>query len=152
MQISSDFAIPLPPDDAYRLLLDLDLVVPCMPGATLGDPTGDGGRRVSVTVRLGAMRLSYDGTVRIVEGDPASRRAVLEGQAREARGQGNAKATITMTVSAADDGSRADALADIVLSGRAATMGRGIVQDVSRRMIADMAACLQGRLSTSESR
>jgi uncharacterized protein len=152
MEIAADFPIPLPPDEAYRLLLDLDVVVPCMPGATLGDATDDGGRRVAVAVKLGPMKMNYEGTVRVVEGDPAARRAVLEGQARETRGQGNARATITMTVTATEEGSRAEAIADIALSGRAATMGRGVVQDVSRRLIADMAASLEDRLSTSDSR
>ena len=99
MQITNQFTIGLPPEDAYRLLLDLEQVTPCLPGAELGGPKDDGGRAVKVTVKLGPMRFVYEGSVQIAEQDDAARRAVLVGQARESRGQGSAQATIAMTVS-----------------------------------------------------
>jgi hypothetical protein len=84
--------------------------------------------------------------VRIAEGDDSARRAVLVGAARETRGQGTANATITMTVSPAGDAaSRVDSVAEIGLTGRAAQTGRGIVEDVSRRMVGQMAECLAAK-------
>lgn len=148
MQITNEFALELPPDRAYRLLLDLEQVTPCLPGAELGEEKEDGARAVKVTVKLGPMRFVYDGTVRIAEADDAAQRAVLVGEAREARGQGSAQATIAMTVSAADAGSRVEAVADVELTGRAAQMGRGVVEDVAKRMIADMATCLESRFGS----
>jgi carbon monoxide dehydrogenase subunit G len=145
MDIASDFELDLPPDEAYVLLLDLERVAPCMPGATLGEEREDGSRQLTVTVRLGPMKFIYGGTVRIAERNDAARRAVLVGAARETRGQGNASATITMTVSPADGGSRVDSLAAIELTGRAAQTGRGIVEDVSRRMVGQMAECLAAK-------
>jgi carbon monoxide dehydrogenase subunit G len=143
MEIPTHFELPLPPDEAYLLLLDLERVAPCMPGATLGDEGPDGSRNLTVTVRLGPMKFLYDGTVSIAERDDQARRAVLVGAARETRGQGTAKATITMTVSPAGDGaSRVESNAVIDLTGRAAQTGRGIVEDVSRRMVGQMAECL----------
>jgi carbon monoxide dehydrogenase subunit G len=146
MDIASDFELDLAPDDAYALLLDLEQVAPCMPGATLGAERDDGSRELSVTVRLGPMKFVYGGTVRIAERDEAARRAVLVGAADEARGQGSASAKISMTVSATPSGgSRVDSLAQIDLTGRAAQTGRGIVEDVSRRMVGQMAACLAAK-------
>jgi carbon monoxide dehydrogenase subunit G len=148
MKITNDFPLSLPPDEAYELLLDLDRVTPCMPGAVLGDATDDGGRAVKVTVKLGPLRFVYDGSVRIAEQDDAERRAVLVGAAREMKGQGNAEATITMTVAPEGDLSRVTTVAEVNLSGRAAQSGRGIVEDVSKRMIGRMTAELETRYAT----
>ncbi len=100
MQITNDFSLGLAPDQAYALLLDLEQVTPCMPGAELGEAREDGSHAVKVTVKLGPMRFVYEGTVQIAEQDAAARRAVLVGQARETRGQGSAKATIRTTSTA----------------------------------------------------
>jgi uncharacterized protein len=146
VEIVRDFALGAPPDEAYALLLDLERVTPCLPGARLGGERPDGGRDVSVAVKLGPMRFTYDGSVRIVERDDAARRAVMEGAAREAHGQGNATARIAMTVTPEGPGSAVRAVADLELSGRAAQMGRGVVDDVAGRMIGEMTACLEARL------
>ena len=146
MEITNEFELPLPPHDAYALLLDLERVTPCMPGATLGAERDDGAREVSVTVRLGPMKFVYGGTVRISERDDALLRAVLVGAAEETHGQGTATATIEMTVS--PEGERASHVATraiFQLTGRAAQTGRGIVEDVARRMVTQMAACLVER-------
>jgi carbon monoxide dehydrogenase subunit G len=148
MEITSDFELALPPDEAYELLLDLERVAPCMPGATLGGEREDGARELEVTVRLGPMKMSYGGTVEVAERDEASRRAVLVGSAREKKGQGSANARITMTVSPAGDGSRVDSTAVIDLTGRAAQTGRGLVEDVARRMVGQMAECLAAHVTS----
>lgn len=151
MEIANEFRIALPPDEAYRLLLDLEQVAPCMPGAELGAEEEDGSRQVDVTVKLGPVKFVYGGTVRIAEQDAAARRAVMFGTARETRGQGTARATIAMTVSATDgSSSKVEATADIGLTGRAAQMGRGVVEDVAARMIAEMARCLEARVESRE--
>lgn len=150
MEITNDFELPLAPDDAYRMLLDLERVAPCMPGAALGAERDDGARELTVTVRLGPMKFVYGGTVRITERDDAQRRAVLVGSANEKRGQGSASATITMTVGDADGGSRVDSVAVFELTGRAAQTGRGIVDDVARRMVNEMATCLAAKAAAAE--
>ena len=152
MQITNEFSIALSPDKAYALLLDLEQVTPCMPGAELGEAREDGSYAVKVTVKLGPMRFVYEGSVQIAEQDPAVRRAVLIGQARETRGQGSAKATIAMAVSGGGAPSQVSAVADVELTGRAAQMGRGVVEDVAKKMIADMAACLERRFAAPETR
>jgi len=151
MEIANDFELPLPPDDAYRMLLDLEQVAPCMPGASLGGERDDGSRELTVTVRLGPMKFVYGGTVRISERHDAERRAVLVGAADEQRGQGSANATITMTVSeSANASSRVDSVAVLDLTGRAAQTGRGIVEDVARRMVGEMASCLATKAAPPE--
>jgi carbon monoxide dehydrogenase subunit G len=147
MQITNEFTIGIPPEQAYPLLLDLEQVTPCLPGAELGAEKDDGSRAVKVTVKLGPMRFVYEGSVRIAEHDDEARRAVLVGQAREARGQGSAQATIAMTVEGGGAGCKVDTVADVELTGRAAQMGRGVVEDVAKKMIADFANCLEARFS-----
>jgi len=132
MQITNEFSIGLPPDRAYALLLDLEQVTPCMPGAELGEPREDGSYSVKVTVKLGPMRFVYDGTVAITEKDDAARRAVMVGQARESRGQGSAKATIAMTVSRDGDASTVSAVAHLDAMGSSAEpRNRSAVRAVS---------------------
>ena len=147
MRIDSGFAVSRPPDEAYRLLLDLERVAPCFPGAELVGHLPDGGREVRVTVRLGPMRLTYEGEVRIDERDDAALRAVMAGSAREARGAGSASARIAMCVEPSGTGSRVVAEADVDLSGRAAQMGKGIVEDVARRLVGEMGGCLEAGLA-----
>ena len=123
MRITNEFTLSLPPHEAYELLLDLEKVTPCMPGAVLGDELPDGARKVAVTVKVGPIKFTYDGTVRIAEQDAGARRAVLLGTANEARGQGSATAAIAMHVHEVEGGSRVTATADVDLTGRAAQMG-----------------------------
>ena len=147
MRIETGFDISRHPADAYALLLDLERVMPCFPGAELLARRPDGARDLRVTVRLGPMRLSYQGDVRIAERDDPARRAVLAGSAREARGGGSASARIAMRVEEGERGARVVAEADVDLTGRAAQMGRGIVEDVATRLVGEMAACLEADLA-----
>jgi carbon monoxide dehydrogenase subunit G len=147
MKISSDFTIPLPPDEAYRFLLDLEQVAPCVPGGELGAAAADGSHPAKVTVRLGPMRLVYDGSLWISERDDASRRAVLRAKARETAAQGSLEASMTMHVTPNGQGSRVDVLTELALAGRAARMGGGIVEEVARRLVSDLASCLEQRLA-----
>jgi len=146
VQIDQEFGLSLPPDDAYQLLLEIDKIAPCMPGAALHDELPGGERGVTVTVKLGAMRFVYDGTIKIADRDDGSRKAVLEASAREKRGGGTAQATVTMSVSE-DAGTAAivKSVAQVQLTGRAAQNGRGIVEAVARRMVSEMARCLDER-------
>ena len=148
MRIDTGFTISQPPAEAYALLLDLERVAPCFPGAELGAELGAGAREVTVTVRLGPMRLSYQGEVRIAERDEAALTAVMSGTAREMRGAGSASARIAMRVEPDGPGSRVAAEADVDLSGRAAQMGKGIIEDVARRLVGEMAGCLEASLAS----
>lgn len=147
MKIENDFEVPADPAETFGLLVDLERVGACIPGGEVGPAGEDGSHPVAVAVKLGPMRMSYAGHARIDERDDANRRAVLATEVKEKRGQGTAKATMTMTVEPGGAGSRVTAVTDVALSGRAAQMGRGVVDDVAARLVADMADCIAGRLS-----
>src|SRR5262245_29647804 len=113
MEIENQFELDLPVDEAYALLLDLEKIVPCLPGAEVRAENQDGGRAVVVTVKLGAMRFVYDGAVRITDQDHASHTATLVGDGKEKRGGGTATATIQMSVTEAEGASRVHTIADV---------------------------------------
>ena len=146
MLIETSFAISSAPERAYTFLLDVERVAPCVPGGELGTQNEDGSYPATVTVKLGPMRMVYTGTLRIAEHDDAARRAVLSAKAREAGGHGAVDATMTMNVLPDGAGSHVEVVTDLSLTGRAARMGRGIVEDVARRLVADMASCLERKL------
>ena len=149
MRLDNEFDIGLPPERAYALLLDLEQVTPCMPGAELGERRDDGSYALLVKVKLGPMRFQYSGSVEIAERDEAARRAVLMGSARETRGQGAADARIMMTVVAdGDAGSKVTTEADVNLTGRAAQMGHGVVESVAGALMGDMTRALQERFAS----
>ena len=143
MEIRNDFELALPADGAFALLLDLEKVVPCLPGAEVGEAEPEGGRAIVVTVKLGAMRFVYEGTVQISDSDPIRRTATLVGKAREKRGGGTATASIQMVVGETPAGSAVRTVADVKLTGRAAQNGRGIVDEVSKSLIVQMASTLE---------
>lgn len=147
MEVASSFRLPLPPDRAYRALLDIERVAPCVPGGELGPLQSDGTYPAKMTVKLGPMRLVYTGSLRIGEHEEQSRRAVLHATARAAGGQGTVDATMTMLVTPNGGGSHVAVQTKLVLTGRAAKLGRGLVDDVARRVVADMAACMERELA-----
>jgi carbon monoxide dehydrogenase subunit G len=145
MRISNDFQVPAAPPDTYELLVDLERVGRCIPGGEVGARDADGSHPARIAVALGPMRMNYRGKVRLEQRDDDARRAVLHADVREQRGQGTAKAQMTMVVSAADSGSLVATVTDVKLTGRAAQMGRGVVDDVAARLVAEMAACIAAR-------
>jgi carbon monoxide dehydrogenase subunit G len=145
LQIVQEFELSFSPEDAYERLLDIEHVVPCLPGAQLGARRDDGSYEVTVTTKLGPMRFTYAGEIRVADVDQERRSAVLKGSAREQRGQGQAEATIEMVVSGDERPARVRAVADISLTGRAAQMGHGVIEPVATQLIAQMAAELERR-------
>lgn len=147
MEIASSFVLPSPPDEAYRALLDIERVAPCVPGGELGPRESDGTYPAKMTVKLGPMRLVYTGVLRVAEHEEAIRRAVLHAKASAAGGQGTVDATMTMLVTPNGTGSHVAVQTELALTGRAAKLGRGLVDDVARRVVADMAACMERELA-----
>ncbi|MGH2963630.1 MAG: aldehyde dehydrogenase family protein, partial [Solirubrobacterales bacterium] len=137
MRIENDFEVPAAPSETYALLVDLERIAPCIPGGEVGPREDDGAHPATIAVKLGPMRMTYRGEVRIEERDAAAHRAVLAADVREQRGQGTARATMTMAVAAAAAGSLVETVTDLKLTGRAAQMGRGVVDDVAARLVAD---------------
>jgi carbon monoxide dehydrogenase subunit G len=150
MQIENEFHVAAPPDRVYAFLLDVNRVVACMPGAELSevvDPTTFKGK---VRIKVGPITVSYNGTARIAERDEASRSAVLEAEGRETTGPGSARATARTSVEEADGGSRVRLVTDYTVAGRIANFGRGVMEDVSKRLVAQMADCIKANLEAPE--
>jgi carbon monoxide dehydrogenase subunit G len=148
MEIANRFTVDAPPEIAYEALIDLERIGPCIPGATIGPAEADGAHPAQIAVKLGPMRMTYAGTVRIVEQDRSARRAVLAADVKEARGQGSARATMTMHVGEDGPGASVDSATEVQMTGRAAQMGRGLIEDVAERLVKEMADNLGALLDT----
>jgi carbon monoxide dehydrogenase subunit G len=145
MKLEHDFSVNAPVAQAWDVLLDVERVAPCLPGAALD---GGGGPEYSgtMTVKLGPLTSRYRGTVQIEEADEPARRAVLRAQGRDARGDGTAAAIITAWLQPAGDGTRVRVETDLAVSGPAGQFGRGVMQDVSARLMGQFADCLAEEL------
>jgi len=150
MHLENEFAVAAPPERVYSFLLDVNRVVTCMPGAELSevvDPTTFKGR---VRIKVGPITVSYNGTARIAERDEAARVAVLEAEGRETTGPGSARASARMSVEEDGAGSRVRLVTDFTVAGRIANFGRGVMEDVSRRLVSQMADCIKSHLEPAE--
>ena len=149
MLIENEFTVQAPADEVYQLMLDVERVTPCIPGAEVLGSREDGGFDAKVSMKMGPMSMGYKGSVAVAEQDDEARRAVLSAKGAEQRGQGNAQAKMTMEITdLGAEGSRVKVSSDIMVTGRVAQMGRGIMQDVATRMIGEMAKALEATLKT----
>lgn len=133
------------PDDVWAFLQDTAAVVECMPGAELVDDRGDDHYEGVLRVGIGPLKMNYAGQASVVERDVASRRIVLDATGRDKRGSGAVVAHVALQVAPADSGSRIDVVSDIDLTGRIASLGRGI-RDVSNQMFVEFAGELGSRI------
>jgi hypothetical protein len=148
--IENEFDVAAAPDEVYALMLDPERVVTCLSGAEVTGRNDDGSYDAQVTVKLGPVKMTYKGTVSIIESDPAARTASMLAKGAEARGQGTAQATLNMAVAQTEAGSHVTVAADMLVTGRVAQMGRGVMQDVARRMIGQMAQNMEALLTGGE--
>jgi carbon monoxide dehydrogenase subunit G len=133
------------PDEVWAFLQDTRAVVACLPGAELVDELGDDRYEGLLKVAVGPLRMSYSGDVSVVERDAAVRRIVLDASGRDKRGSGAVQAHVRLEVGPSGAGSRLDVVSDVELSGRIASLGRG-VRDVSNRMFTEFAGALGNRV------
>jgi len=146
MKLENEFTVPAPVEQAWAVLLDVERVAPCLPGAAIEGAEGDE-HQGTMTIKIGPITAKYKGTVKIEEADEASRRAVMRAQARDSRGQGTAAATITSTMEEVDGGTRVRVETDMRVTGPAAQFGRGVMQDVSAKLMGRFADCLAEQMS-----
>lgn len=150
LRIENTFSVSAPPDRAWSLLLDMPIVVSCMPGAELLETIDGSHWRTSLTTKLGPIRLVFDADLERESVDGTTRHMVMTSKARERNGRGGATARVESRVEPEGQGSRVVIVTDVTLSGTAAQFGRPVVQDVSRQLTAKFAACLQAKLSAAE--
>jgi carbon monoxide dehydrogenase subunit G len=138
MELRNTFTVPVAVDEAWRVLLDVRALAPCMPGATVDDVQGDDvlGR---VKVKLGPISITYRGKVTFVERDAEKHRVVLNASARETRDSGTASARISAGMAPADAGTEITVVTDLNVTGKPAQFGRGVMADVSQRIVGEFA-------------
>ena len=151
MQLEHEFEVPVPVADAWDVLLDVERIAPCMPGATVESFDGETieGR---VKVKVGPIQVTYAGTARFVEKDEGTRRAVIDASAKESRGVGTAKATITALLH--DEGgsaTRVTVTTDLAITGKPAQFGRGVMAEVGNKILGKFADCLAGEIGGGQS-
>src|SRR6202022_4554752 len=154
MQLENSFGVGAPPDRVFAYLLDVNKVVGCVPGAELSgvvDPTTLKGKG-KIKIKVGAITVAYSGTARIADRNDAARTATLEAEGRETTGPGSARAKALMTVEADGTGSTVKIVTEYSVAGRVAQFGRGVMEDVSRRIVNDMAACIKANVEAGEPR
>jgi carbon monoxide dehydrogenase subunit G len=150
MQLQHSFTVPVGVEDAWKVLLDVETIAPCMPGATLGEVDGDDFTG-TVKVRLGPISLTYKGKARFAEKDVAARRAVIEAAGKDARGSGTAKATVTTVLTEETPTStRVVVDTDLNITGKPAQFGRGVMVDVGNKLIGQFADCLEAKIAAGE--
>jgi carbon monoxide dehydrogenase subunit G len=148
MKLNNEFTVDVPVEDVWNVLLDLERITPCLPGASLTEETGEREYDGAMKVKLGPVTQQYKGTVKIQEADESAHRAVLKADGKDARGQGTASATIVSTLHDEGNGStRVNVETDMQITGRAAQFGQGIQQQVSEKLLGRFADCLEEEIT-----
>ncbi len=147
MKLENRFTVPVDIDRAWQALLDIERIAPCMPGATL---TGRDGEIFTgtVKVKVGPVNLTYGGTAQFSSLDEAARVAVVEATGKETRGTGTARATITYRLHEAGPSTDVEVETDLAITGKPAQFGRGVLAEVSAKLVTQFAACLAQEMSS----
>src|SRR3954454_7650484 len=142
MEINDSFRVDLPVDETWRVLMDIERIAPCLPGAQLQEIAGEEFRGV-VKVKVGPITAQYKGAAYFESRDDATHVAVIKGSGRDTRGQGNASATITMRLVPDGGGTAVSVETDLAITGKVAQFGRGVMADVSAKLLAQFVANLE---------
>jgi carbon monoxide dehydrogenase subunit G len=142
MELKNEFRVAVPIDEAFGVLTNVERIAPCMPGAQLQEIEGDEYRGI-VKVKVGPITAQYKGAARFVELDKDAHRAVLRAEGRDTRGQGNANATITAQLEPDGEGTSVTVVTDLTVTGRVAQFGRGVMADVSTKLLGQFVDCLE---------
>lgn len=147
MQLTNRFTVPVQVDEAWGILLDATQLAPCMPGAAVESVQGDQvyGR---VKVRLGPISITYKGQLTFTEKDEIHHRVVLDAAGREASGNGTASARVTADLTESGNETLVGVTTDLTITGKPAQFGRGVMADVSERIIQQFAANLARQLDS----
>jgi len=148
MKIENSFVIEAPVEQAWAMLTDIAAIAPCLPGANLTDEQ-DGVYSGNVRIKVGPVAAEYRGSAEFVERDDTAHRAVIDGKGRDSRGAGNAQALITAQMKDLGGTTQVDISTDLRVTGKVAQFGRGVMQDVSEKLLGQFAACLAVKLEAA---
>jgi len=146
LRIENRFTVKLPVDETWKVLFDIEGITPCMPGAEIDEITDDG-ITGSVKIKLGAIRAHFKGTVAFTEMNEEANRMVLHAVGREAKGLGNAVADVTVVLAPTDSGTDVSIDAEVMITGKIIQYGRGVIVDVSAKLIRQFVECLEEKLA-----
>lgn len=147
MILENEFTVAADIDAVWRALLDMEGVATCLPGATITSTDEDNVYDGSMRLKIGPMRVEYRGTATLSEIDGQSHTAVISLRAREAKGQGSAMATISNRLEPVDGGTRVIAQTELHITGPQAQFGRGVIEDVGKRVLGEFSQRLEQRIT-----
>lgn len=151
MEINNSFDVPLPPANAWKVLMDIPRIAPCMPGAELTGVVEKDTYAGKVSVKLGPVALTFTGQVKFTDIDDAAHTARVKAQGKDSKGRGGANANVDFRLEPAPLGTRVVVKTDLTLSGAVAQYGRasGMIQDVAQALIGQFAGNLKAQLAAS---
>jgi carbon monoxide dehydrogenase subunit G len=149
MHLEHEFVVPVPVQQAWQVLLDIERIAPCLPGATVDSVDGDtfAGR---VKVKVGPITVTYQGNAEFVQRDESAHRVTIKAGGREARGAGTAAATVEAALHDEGERTRVRVDTELTVTGRPAQFGRGVMVDVSNKLLGTFADCLERTLAADE--
>jgi carbon monoxide dehydrogenase subunit G len=148
MKLEQSFEVKAPIDQVWDVLIDLERVAPCLPGAAITERDDEGTYHGTFQVKLGPTTAAYRGQIKIEDADEATHTATLKANGSDKRGQGGANATIVNKLFETEHGTRVEAVTDFTITGRLARFGRGgMIEDISNRLMREFAQCLQAGLT-----
>ena len=146
MDLTHKFSVPVAVDETWAHFNDIASVAECFPGATVTSVEGDTFHG-SCKVKLGPIALVYNGSGTFVEKDDADHRFVVDAKGKDKRGNGTAGAKVTLSMAEAAEGTDVEVITDLAVTGKPAQFGRGVMQDVSDKLLGQFVACLESRLA-----
>ena len=150
MILHNEFSVGADIETVWRQLLDMEGVASCLPGATIAATDQENVYDGSVRLKIGPMRVEYRGTATLSGIDEATHTASISLRAREAKGQGSAMATIRNRLEPVDGGTRVEAETELQITGPQAQFGRGVIEDVGKRVLAEFSQCLETKIAAGE--
>jgi carbon monoxide dehydrogenase subunit G len=146
MELTHRFTVPIGVEETWAHFNDIAAVAECFPGAQVTDADEESFSG-SVKVKLGPIALQYNGSGTFVEKDPEAHRFVVDDKGKDKRGNGTAGATVTVTMADADGSTDVSVATDLAITGKPAQFGRGVMQDVSDKLLGQFVSCLEQRLA-----
>ena len=147
MELEQEFTVPVPRAQAWAVLMDVERIAPCMPGATFDGYQDDGSFKGRVKVKLGPITVTYQGTARFAERDEDAGTAVIDARGKEARGPGTAAAVIRAQLDDEGESTRVRCTTELNVTGKPAQFGRGVMAEVSAKLVGQFADCLAAQLA-----
>ncbi len=151
MKIENEFRVDAPLEVAWAILTDIPAIAPCMPGAKLTSVEDDN-YQGTIKIKVGPVTAEYAGTAGFLSKDDTTHRAELSAKGRDSRGSGNAEAMIVAQLAADGDATIVSIDTDLKVSGKVAQFGRGVMVDVSKKLVGQFVECLEGKIRDEPSR